>query len=158
MAIDPSGNVFVADYFNHRIRRIDGQTGIVTTVAGNGSGVSSGEGQAAIDAGVPYPYALAVDSLGNLFIIENGTFKVRKVDANSGIIRTVAGTGHDGFSGDGGLATDADMNPVGIALDRQGNLYISDMVHNRIRRVDGETGVISTVAGNGLPRRKSHIE
>jgi NHL repeat-containing protein len=158
MAIDSRGNVFVADYFNHRIRRIEAQTGIVTTVAGNGSGVSSGEGQAAVDAGVPYPYALAADSQGNLFIIENGTFKVRKVDAKSGVIRTVAGTGHDGFSGDGGPATGADMNPVGIAVDRQGNLYIADMEHNRIRFVDGGTGIISTVAGNGSPRRKEHVE
>lgn len=158
MAIDGQGNVFVADYFNHRIRRIDGQTGVVTTVAGNGSGVSSGEGQAATDAGVPHPYALAVDSQGDLFIIENGTFKVRRVDAKSGTIRTVAGTGRNGFSGDGGPATDADMNPVGLAVDRRGNLYISDIDHNRIRRVDGATGIISTVAGNGLPHRKIIIE
>ena len=158
MAIDAHGNIFVADYFNHRIRRIDGQTGIVTTVAGSGNGVSSGEGQAATDAGVPYPYALAADSQGNLFIIENGAFKVRRVDATSGVIRTIAGTGHDGFSGDGGLATEADMNPVGLAVDQRGDLYISDMAHNRIRRVDVATGIISTVAGNGLPRRKSIIE
>ena len=158
MAIDGRGNIFVADYFNHRVRRIDANTSTVTTVAGNGKGVPSGEGQAATAAGVPYPYAIAVDFVGNLFITENGTFKVRRVDARSGIIRTVAGTGHDGFSGDGGPAIDADMNPVGLAVDQQGNLYISDTEHNRIRRVDGSTGVISTVAGNGLPRRKSHIE
>lgn len=158
MAIDTHGNIFVADYFNHRIRRVDGQTGIVTTFAGNGSAVSSGDDQAAIHAGVPYPYALAVDSHGNLFIIENGTFKVRRVDAKSGLIQTVAGTGHDGFSGDGGPATAADMNPVGLAVDQHGNLYISDMEHNRIRLVDAATGNISTVAGNGMPHRKSVIE
>jgi DNA-binding beta-propeller fold protein YncE len=158
MAIDAHGNIFVADYFNHRIRRIDGQTGTVTTVAGNGGEVSSGEGQAATDAGVPYPYALAVDSLGDLFVVENGAFKVRRVDARSRVIRTIAGTGRNGFSGDGGPAIDADMNPVGIAIDEHGNLYIADLEHNRVRRVDGTTGIISTVAGNGLPHRKIIIE
>jgi streptogramin lyase len=158
MAIDGEGNVFVADYFNHRVRRIDARTGIITSIAGNGSEVSSGNGQLATAAGVQYPFALAVDSVGNLFIIENGTFKVQRVDARTGVIRAFAGTGRDGFSGDGGPATDADMNPVGLAVDEHGNLYISDTEHNRIRRVDGATGIISTVAGNGFPHRKVVVE
>jgi trimeric autotransporter adhesin len=158
MAIDGKGNVFVADYYNHRVRRIDAQTGIITTVAGNGSDVSSGDGGLATAAGVHCPYALAVDSVGNLFVVENGTFRVRKSDATSGAIRTIAGTGNSGFSGDGGPATQADINPTSVAVDGHGNLYISDTEANRIRRVDSTTGIISTVAGNGLPHRKVIIE
>lgn len=157
LAVDGSGNVFVADYFNHRVRRIDAHTHIITSVAGNGSNVSSGDGGKATAAGVPYPIAIAVDPSGNLYVIENGQFKVRRVDAVTGMMSTVAGTGHQGFSGDGGLATKADMNPAGIAADSQGNLYIADPENNRIRRVDS-SGVIRTIAGNGLPHRKPVIE
>lgn len=158
LALDGKGNMFVADYFNHRVRRIDAQRGIVTTVAGNGRGISSGDGEVATDAGVRCPYAVAADSAGNVFIVENGAFTVRRVDAKTGIIETVAGTGREGFSGDGGPAIRANISPVGVAVDQHGNLYISDLEHNRIRRVDGATGTISTVAGNGLPHRKGIIE
>jgi streptogramin lyase len=157
LAIDGNGNLFVADYFNHRIRRIDAITGVVTTVAGDGNATSSGDGGPAIAAGVRYPYALAVNSAGDIFVVENGAFKVRRVDSVSGTIETVAGTGRAGYSGDGGLAPRADINPTGIAVDQRGNLYISDREHNRIRRVDVQ-GIISTVAGNGLPHRKIEIE
>jgi len=157
LAVDGNGNVFVADYFNHRVRRIDAHTHIVTSVAGDGSSVFSGDGGKATAAGVPYPLAIAVDPSGNLYIVENGQFKVRRVDAGTGMMSTVAGSGHQGFSGDGGPATKADMNPAGIAADGKGNLYIADMENNRIRRVDS-SGVIITIAGNGLPHRKSVIE
>lgn len=158
LALDGKGNVFIGDYFNNRVRRIDAQTGIVTTVAGNGTNISSGDGQVATGAGVRSPYALAVDSADNLFIVENGSFVVRRVDAHTGIIQTVAGTGRDGFSGDGGPAIQANISPVGVAVDQSGNVYISDMEHNRIRRIEAATGIISTVAGNGLPHRKTSIE
>jgi sugar lactone lactonase YvrE len=158
LAVDGKGNVFVADYFNHRVRRIDVRTGVITTVAGNGTNISSGDGHVATSAGVGYPYALTVDSVGNIFIVENGAFTVRRVDANTGVIRTIAGTGREGFSGDGGPATQANISPVGVAVDQHGNLYISDMEHNRIRLVNGATGIISTIAGNGLPQRKIIIE
>jgi sugar lactone lactonase YvrE len=157
LAVDAKGNVFVADYFNHRVRRIDAQTHIVTTVAGNGSEISSGDGGAATAAGVPYPYAIAADAAGNLFIVENGQFKVRRVDAVTGVITTVAGTGVFGSSGDGGPAIQAEISPTGVAVDEVGNLYITDMAHNLIRRVD-PSGRIITIAGNGLPHRKAVIE
>jgi sugar lactone lactonase YvrE len=98
-----------------------------------------------------------VDTFGNLYVIENGQFKVRRVDAYSGIITTVAGTGLAGFSGDVGAATKTDINPSGIAADGKGNLYISDIESNRIRRVD-PSGTITTVAGNGLPHRRPVME
>lgn len=157
LAVDSAGNLFVADYRANRIRRIDADTHIVTTVAGNGSSTSSGDGGNAVAAGVPYPIAIAVAPSGDVYLTENGQFTVRKVDSHTGIISTVAGTGRNGFSGDGGLATKADLNPTGIAVDSRGNLYIADTEHNRIRRVD-PSGTISTVAGNGLPHRKVVIE
>lgn len=155
---DAEGNIFIADYFNHRIRRIDAQSGIITTVAGNGAAHSSGDGGPAAKAGVKYPFGIAVDSQGNLYIIENGAGTIRRVDAKTGLITTIAGTGHPGFSGDGGQATKAEIDPAAIALDSLGNLYFSDIGNNRIRKVDTHTGIISTVAGNGLPKRKVIIE
>ncbi|MDR3412096.1 MAG: hypothetical protein P4L87_14330 [Formivibrio sp.] len=157
LTVDANGNLFVADYFNHRIRRIDVNTQIVTTVAGNGSTQSSGDNGPAIAAGVVYPFGIAVDSEGNLYVIENGAGTIRRVDSKTGFIHIIAGTGHQGFSGDGGQATKAEIMPAAIALDSRGNLYFSDIGNNRIRKIDTHTGVISSVVGNGLPKRKITI-
>jgi trimeric autotransporter adhesin len=155
---DANGNLFVADYFNHRVRRIDAKTQVVTTVAGNGSTQSSGDNGPAIKAGVVYPFGIAVDSEGNLYVIENGAATIRRVESKTGVIHTIAGTGHQGFSGDGGQAINAEISPAAIALDSVGNLYFSDVGNNRIRKIDTHTGITSTVVGNGLPKRKVIIE
>jgi trimeric autotransporter adhesin len=155
---DANGNLFVADYFNHRIRRIDAKSHVVTTVAGNGSTQSSGDNGPAVEAGVRYPFGMAVDSEGNLYVIENGAGTIRRVDSKTGSIHTIAGTGRQGFSGDGGPATKAQIEPAALALDSLGNLYFSDVENNRIRKIDAHTGIISTVVGNGLPKRKIIIE
>jgi trimeric autotransporter adhesin len=155
---DAEGDIFIADYFNHRIRRIDAQTGIVTTVAGNGAAQSSGDGGPAVEAGVEYPFGIALDSQENLYLIENGAGTIRRVDNKSGLITTIAGTGHPGFTGDGGPATKAEIDPAAIAIDSLENLYFSDIGNNRIREIDLHTGFISTVVGNGLPKRKVIIE
>jgi sugar lactone lactonase YvrE len=155
---DAEGDIFIADYFNHRIRRIDAQTGIVTTVAGNGAARSSGDGGSALETGIAYPFGIAVDSQDNLYLIENGSGTIRRVDKKTGLIATIAGTGHRGFSGDGGQAMKAKIAPAAIALDSLGNLYFSDISNNRIRKVDMHRGIISTVVGNGLPTRKVIIE
>jgi len=157
LTVDANGNLFVADYFNHRIRRINVNTQIVTTVAGNGSTQSSGDNGPAIAAGVVYPFGIAVDSERNLYVIENGAGTIRRVDSKTGFIHTVAGTGHQGFSGDRGQATKAEIAPAAIALDSTGNLYFSDIGNNRIRKIYTHTGIISTVVGNGLPKRKNAI-
>jgi DNA-binding beta-propeller fold protein YncE len=154
LALDAAGNLYVADYHNHRVRRIDLKTREVTTVAGNGSKTSSGDGGPATRAGVRYPFDIAVAAQGDIFVIENGANTVRRVDAKTGLISRFAGTGEEGYSGDGGPAASARLNACGIALDHAGNLYIADHIHNRIRRVDARTGIITTVAGNGHPRRK----
>jgi sugar lactone lactonase YvrE len=155
LAVDAHGNLFIADTFNYRVRKVDAVTGIITTVAGNGSPRSSGDGGLATAAGM-FPHDVAVDAGGDLFIADNpifsglNTYRVRKVDAVTGIITTVAGTGQAGFSGDGGPAISARLaHPNLVAVDSAGNLFISDWDNYRVRKVDAVTGIISTVAGSG---------
>jgi sugar lactone lactonase YvrE len=151
VAVDSSGNLFIADTDNNRIRRVDAATGDISTVAGNGTYGYSGDGGLATDADLDYPYGVAVDSSGNLFIADSDNDRIRRVDAVTGIITTVAGDGNWGFSGDGGPATSASLNwPLGVALDTHGNLFIADTGNNRIRRVDAITGIITTVAGDSI--------
>jgi sugar lactone lactonase YvrE len=150
-ALDAAGNLYIADSDNHRVRRIDAVTGTITTVAGTGLLGFYGDGGPATAAQLASPYDVAIDAAGNLFISELGYPRVRKITASTGIITTVAGTGFDGFSGDGGPATAARLwRPHGIALDASGNLFIADRDNHRVRRVDAATGVITTVAGTDL--------
>ena len=148
LALDSSGNLYIADANNHRVRRVD-PSGIITTAAGNGVCCSAtGDGGAATSAGIGTPYGLAVDSSGNLYLTDALNNLVRMVDAN-GNISTVAGNGVQGFSGDNGPATSARLNvPHGIAVDTAGNLFIADTDNERIRKVD-TSGTITTIAGNG---------
>ncbi|MGA3324710.1 MAG: choice-of-anchor D domain-containing protein [Terriglobia bacterium] len=150
LAVDSSGNLFVDDMDGDRIRRVDATTEIISNVAGNGildSDVSSGV--PATSAGLNLPMALAVDSSGNLFIADWLVGRIRRVDAVTGIISTVAGGGPDGL-GDGGPATSARLHqPRGVAVDAVGDLFIADSNVHRVRRVDAVTGIITTVAGNG---------
>jgi sugar lactone lactonase YvrE len=150
VSVDASGNVFVADTDNQRIRRVDKATGQITTVAGTGTSGFSGDGGAAVGAQLDDPYGMALDAGGNLYIADRDNNRIRRVSA-AGIITTVAGNGALGFGGDGGAATGARLNrPAGVAVDGSGNLYIADLFNNRVRKVTAATGVISTIAGNGL--------
>ena len=145
VAVDGSGNLYIADASNHRVRKVNG-SGTITTVAGIGSAGFSGDGGPATSAELSDPYGVAVDGSGNLYIADTLNHRVRKVDG-SGTITTVAGTGTAGFSGDGGLATSAELDgPWGMAVDGSGNLYIADQGNSRVRKVDG-AGTITTVAG-----------
>ena len=148
VAVDSAGNVFIADTWNHRIRRV-GLDGVITTVAGNGTSGFSGDGGPATSAELFSPETLAVDGVGNLFIGESGNHRIRKVSLD-GIISTVAGNGTSGFSGDGGPASSAQLAfPRGVAVDAAGNLFIGEGESgNRIRKVSSN-GIITTVAGNG---------
>ena len=152
VAVDSAGNLYIADRRNHRIRKIDSE-GIITTIAGTGGNGYSGDQGPATEAEVGYPRSIAVDNEGNLYIATGENLVgvcicIRKVSAD-GIITTVAGTGSNGYSGDGGLATAAQIGrSSGIAVDFMGNLYISDGDHSVIRKVD-TAGIITTVAGDG---------
>jgi sugar lactone lactonase YvrE len=149
VAFDPSGNMFIADFGNNVIRKVDVTTNVITTVAGTGAAGFFGDGGPAIKAQFNGPTHVAIDGLGNLYVADAGNERIRKIDI-TGLITTVAGTGLAGFSGDGGLATNAQLNfPDGIGLDLNGNLYIGDVQNNRIRKVTAATGIITTVAGNG---------
>jgi uncharacterized protein (TIGR03437 family) len=150
VAVDASGNLFIADLFNNRIRKVSAASGIITTVAGNGDFSFSGDGGPATSAALAQPTGVAVDASGNLFIVDFENNRIRKVSAN-GIISTVAGNGTQGFSGDGGPATSAELNYSStVAVDASGNLFIADTYNNRIRKVSA-SGIISTVAGDGTP-------
>lgn len=147
VAVDSSGNVYIAETSGHKIRKID-TNGIISTIAGTGGYGFYGEGIAATNAQLNYPSGVAVDSSGNVFIADYYNHRIRKVDTN-GIIRTVAGTGTRGADGDGLAATSAQLNnPHGVAVDSSGNLYIADDMNHKIRKVD-TNGIISTVAGTG---------
>jgi NHL repeat len=138
ISVDPSGNVYVADQLNNRIRRIDATTHVITTIAGPGNGVSLGDGGLATAAGLNQPQGLVIDSRGNLYISDTSNDRVRRVDASTQIITTVVGNGSGGFSGDGGPATSAMLYAAeGLALDAAGNLFIADTYNNRVRKVPG---------------------
>ena len=151
IAIDSSGNLFIADTGNYVVRKVDHSTGIITTVAGNGTLGYNGDNIQATSAELNAPYGIAVDTSGHLFIADSGNMRVRKVDLSTGIITTVAGRGvYDPPLGDNGPATAASLCfPRGVAVDTNGNLFISDTQNDRIRKVDHSTGIITTVAGNG---------
>lgn len=149
MALDSAGNLYIADVLNTRVRQVDAN-GIIRTVAGSGALGFSGDGGPATAAAFNAPGAVAVDRDGNLYIADQTAQRIRKVDTN-GIIRTVAGNGTVGFSGDGGPAINAQFSQImGIAVDGAGNLYVADRRNHRIRKVDA-AGIITTVAGSGVP-------
>ncbi len=147
VACDNQGNFFIADALNQRIRKVD-PAGIITTVVGNGNYGFSGDGGPAVQASMWHPRGIAVHADGTLYFVDRANHRVRKVDVQ-GIITTIAGTGVRGYSGDGGPAKLAQLHtPLDVALDRTGNVYISDEQNNRIRRISKD-GIVTTVAGNG---------
>jgi len=149
VALDASGNLYIADGFNNVIREVNFSSGMISTVAGNGIAGYAGDGKAAIAGELNHPSGIRVDASGNLFIADANNNAVRKVNI-SGIISTVAGNGTPGYSGDGAAATSAQLGePADVALDASGNLYIADCYNNRIRKVN-TSGIISTIAGNGI--------
>ncbi len=151
---DRAGNLYISDGRTHTIRRIDKTTGIITTVAGCGRQGYSGDGGPATEATLDNLYSLQVDTNGDLYIVDRLNAAIRKVDAATSIITTVAGTGEPGYSGDGGPGVDAQLKePNDCFLDGQGGLLIADIQDQRIRRLDLKTGTITTFAGNGEKRR-----
>jgi sugar lactone lactonase YvrE len=151
LRLDANGNLFVADVRNHRVRRID-PAGTITTVAGTGVPGFSPDGTLAVEAKLDTPWGIGLDREDHLLIGDAHNHRVRRV-GDDGRLVTIAGTGRPGFDGDGGPATEASLNsPEGLAMDREGRLYIGDEWNNAVRRVDAN-GIISTVIGTGYPGR-----
>ncbi len=147
LTFDKKGNLYIADRDNHRIRKVDTR-GTITTVAGNGTAGFSGDGGKATDAMLNLPSGIVIDDKGNIYIADRSNDRVRVVNSK-GIITTIAGNGMDGYKGDLGPATQAQLSrPFGLALDKKGNLYIADRGNNRVRKVNPQ-GIITTVAGDG---------
>ena len=150
IAKGPDGALYICEIATHVVRRLDEATGKITVVAGNGTKGYSGDGGPATAAALNEPYEVRFDVNGNMFFVEMKNNLVRRVDARSGIISTIAGTGAAGFSGDGGPATKAKLSrPHSITLDNQGNLYICDIGNHRVRIVNLESGIIDTFGGTG---------
>jgi sugar lactone lactonase YvrE len=150
IALDAAGNLYFADSDNHRIRRVDGLTGIITTVAGTGAPADSGDGGAAIRAGVSRPTGIVVDAAGDLYFSSSWS-RVRKLTVKTGTIETIAGQSVNGFKGDDGPAAAALFwDPVPSAVNRSGDIYIADYENSRVRIVTAKTGTVNTFAGSGV--------
>lgn len=145
-----TGSLYIADSHNHRVRKVDLTTGVISTIAGGAARGSSGDGGKAVDATLDQPSALAFDRAGNLFIADSGRNCIRRI-ASDGIITTVAGSGVQGIAGDDSLATAALFDsPGGLAVDASGNIYLADTHNHRVRRIDAASGKVTTIAGNGI--------
>ena len=154
IVVGPDDALYICEVSNHVIRRVDRETGEVSTVAGTGKKGYSGDGKPATQATLNEPYEVRFDAGGNMFFVEMQNAIVRRVDAKTGLISTVAGTGSHGFSGDGGAATDAELNrPHSIAFDSSGRLYVCDIGNHRIRVVDLQSGMINTFSGTGEKKK-----
>ena len=155
VTISPAGELYIADTKNHQIRKVS-FSGVITTVAGNGAtsgngnGTYSGDGGPAISAGLNAPFAVAFDTVGNMYIPDSANNVIREVNTG-GAISTFAGDGNEGFKGDGFPASQAEFySPSGLVFDAAGNLYIADTQNNRVRKVSAGSLKIETIAGNGV--------
>jgi sugar lactone lactonase YvrE len=149
LALDSANNLYISDTGNHRIRKVNLTTGIITTIAGSSAGFA-GDNGSATSAQLDLPTALALSTSGDLYLADTGNHRIRKIAAATGNITTIAGSGAQGFSGDGGIATAAAIDsPAGIAIDSSSNLYLADTHNHRIRKIDALSGIITTVGGNG---------
>jgi len=150
VAVNTAGDLFIADTVNQVVRRVGAVGGLISTVAGNGTQGYQGDGGPATAAELANPSGIAVDGAGDLFITDRSNNVIRRVDASSGIITTVAGNGTQGYSGDWGPATAGELaGPIGVAVDAAGDLFIADTGNEAVREVHAAGGAISTLAGDG---------
>jgi serine/threonine-protein kinase len=150
VAVGPDGSVYIADYGDHRIRKV-APNGIITTVAGTGEPGFNGDGIPATSAKLEFPAGVIVDGAGNVYLSDKQNDRIRRIDPLTGFIFTIAGNGLSGSSGDGGLAPAAHLNnPAGLAFGPDGSLFIADEGNNKIRKID-PLGVITNVAGTASP-------
>jgi sugar lactone lactonase YvrE len=152
LVIGPDGALYWADFGSNRVLRLDLQAKTISVIAGNGTKGHSGDGGPARSAQLSAPHEVRFDSKGNIYVAERDSHVVRYIDMMSGMISTAAGTGVSGYGGDDGPANQAQLaQPHSIALDAVDNVYICDIMNNRVRRIDSQTGIISTFAGTGEP-------
>ena len=150
IGLDNAGDLYITDPQNNVVRKVTISTGIITTVAGNPSWVSGLDQSVAVKTALSPPYDVAVDSNGDIFIAEGKGDIIQEVSAQTGMIKTIAGTGVQGYSGDGGPAVDAQLGtPTSLALDEQGNVYFADYNNDVVRKISVSTGIITTIAGTG---------
>ena len=153
VAVDQTGAVFIADTLNHRIRRVDPSDGTIQTVVGTGQTKWNGDGGPGIGMSLNEPVALAIYG-PYLYIADQSNNRIRMFNLETQVVTTVAGTGDSGYNGDGMPATESGLaGPSGLALDAHGNLYVADTFNGRIRKIDKDTGLISTCAGDGAEFR-----
>jgi len=150
VVFDKKGDLYISINGDSKVSKVEFSTGIVTTIAGTQEIGYSGDGKAAKISQLANPTGLALDGKGNLYIADSGNERIRKVNLDTGIITTVAGTGERGYTKDGGLAIYAELaNPIGLAVDKKGDLFFVDRGNNLVRKINTTTGVISTIAGTG---------
>lgn len=150
IVVGPDSALYFCEVDSGRVRRIDLNTGLLSTVAGNGEEAYSGDGGLALDASFSAPHEIRFDGQGNLYIVSRDSHTVRRIDRTSARVSTVAGTGEAGFSGDDGPAKAAQLRqPHSIAFDARGDLLICDIGNSRLRRIDMSSGIISTLSGTG---------
>jgi sugar lactone lactonase YvrE len=150
LAVTPAGDLLIADRWNNRVRRVERTSGVITSIAGTGVAGDAGDGGPADAAQLSFPTGVAVDRSSNVYIADSKNNRVRRIDARTKTITTIAGTGLAGFGGDGGPALSAPLDlPVAVAVDDQDEIYVADALNNRIRRISRD-GIVTTVAGTGL--------
>lgn len=148
VAVADDGTLYIADTWNHRIRRVDPHTAVISTIAGTGRARWSGDGGPAENAALNEPVALTLDGWGRLYVADQSNNRVRRIDLTSGLMTTVVGTGESGYNGDGSPGTETALaGPSGLAVDRDGSLYVADTFNSRIRKFDVRTGMLETVVG-----------
>ena len=149
LAIDRWNNLYIADTRNHRVRRVDVRSGEIETIAGTGRAGFAGDGGSADDADLNAPTALAIDSIGNIYVADTGNQRIRLID-RKGNIYTIAGTGRRGYEGEGTKAKNTTLNnPTGVAVNSKGFVFVADTGNHRIRMIEPTTGKLVTVVGNG---------
>ncbi len=152
LALDGEHSLLIADVGDNRIRRVDFNTGVISTVAGTGKLSGMGDGDLASESSINGARAVAVNKQGSIFICERSGNRIREIDYRTGIIRTISGTGKAGYTGDGRASILATFNgPKWVSIDELGNLYVADTENHCIRRIASDSGVVTTVAGVGKP-------
>jgi hypothetical protein len=148
--LDPAGNIYIAAYDSHRVRKIDASTGIISTIAGTGESEDRGDGGPALAAGIAQPAGITLDAEGNIYLCTSWS-RVRKITISTGIIETIAGRFGTSYGGDGGPALEAYFwLPMPEAVNREGDVFIADYENSRIRVVSAKTGQVDTIAGSSL--------